>query len=461
MSDLIKVRQQGDDNRCEGITYQDLLDQETVEVPAYLRENTNPYMGDEDLDVSRWVSREFHEKEVKKLWPKVWQVACREEDIPEVGDHHIYEVINESVIVTRSSANEIKGFINSCLHRGRILRDDDGSVNEFKCPFHGATWNLDGEFQGIPCKWDFKHLDQKDMSLPQVKVGTWGGFVFINFDLNAEPLEDYLSPLPDHFSRFPLHDYYKAAHVQRVVKCNWKVGTEAFMESFHTIATHPEILTFTGDANSQYDTFSDNVSRSVTPMGMASPHLPNVTEADTLRDILELSGRMAVDSAEGHSISEDMTARKYVGETNRKMFEEISGDDLSDATLSELEDAILYNSFPNFQIWVGYHGNIVYRFRPNGDDHNSCIFDTMILMRYPKGTKKPDAALLNILRPEQAFSEAKELGGLGPVFDQDDANMPQVQKGMLASKKGAVSLASYQESRIRHMHLTIDKYLDA
>ena len=111
MSDLIKVKQQGE-ARCEGTSYQDLLDQETVAVPAYLRENTNPYMGDDDIDVARWISRDFHEKEKEKLWPKVWQMACREEDIPEIGDHHIYEIVNQSVIVTRTGENEFKGYIN-------------------------------------------------------------------------------------------------------------------------------------------------------------------------------------------------------------------------------------------------------------------------------------------------------------------------------------------------------------
>jgi len=460
MSDLINVKQQGE-ARCEGISYQDLLNDEIIDVPPYLRENTNPYMGDEDIDVARWVSRDFHQQEKEKLWPKVWQMACREEDIAEIGDHHIYEIVDQSLIVTRTGENEFKAFINSCLHRGRILRDCDGHADEFTCPFHGATWDINGEFKGIPCKWDFSHLDQKDMSLPQVKVGTWGGFVFINFDDNCVPLEDYLSPLPEHFARFPLHDYYKGAHVQRVVQCNWKVGAEAFMESFHTLETHSEILTFTGDANSQYDTFGDHVSRSVTPMGVASPHMPDVTEAEIMRDILELSGRMATDSAEGHEMPEGLTARTYVAETNREMFSEIIGENLDHATKSELEDAILYMLFPNTQVWTGYHGNIVYRFLPNGDDHSSCIFETMILLRYAKGTKRPDPAEKNILRPDQAFSEAPEIGGLGPVFDQDDSNMAAVQRGMMASKKGAVSLASYQESRIRHLHQTIDKYLNA
>ena len=218
MSDLIEVKQQGE-ARCEGISYQDLLDDEKIEVPSYLRENTNPYMGNEDIDVARWISRDFHEQEKIKLWPKVWQMTCREEDIPEVGDHHIYEVVDQSIIVTRTGENQIKAYINSCLHRGRLLRDCDGHVKEFVCPFHGSTWDINGQFKGIPCKWDFSHLDQKDMSLPQVKVGTWGGFIFINFDENSIPLEEYLSPLPEHFARFPLHDYYKGAHVQRVVQC--------------------------------------------------------------------------------------------------------------------------------------------------------------------------------------------------------------------------------------------------
>ena len=83
---------------------------------------------------------------------------------------------------------------------------------------------------------------------------------------------------------------------------------------------------------------------------------------------------------------EGLTARSYIAETNREMFSELIGEPLDQATQSELEDAILYMLFPNTQVWIGYNGNIVYRFLPNGDDHNSCIFETMILMRHPKGT---------------------------------------------------------------------------
>ena len=82
-------KQQGDGGRFAGTTWQDLLDLETVEVPEYLRVQNNPYMGDEDLSVDRYISQEFFNKEKEEMWPRVWQMACREEEIPEPGDHHV------------------------------------------------------------------------------------------------------------------------------------------------------------------------------------------------------------------------------------------------------------------------------------------------------------------------------------------------------------------------------------
>jgi hypothetical protein len=148
-----------------------------------------------------------------------------------------------------------------------------------------------------------------------------------------------------------------------------------------------------------------------------------------------------------------------VGELNREAYAAAAGADLSDATLAELEDAILYSVFPNFQVWAGYFGNIVYRVIPDGDDQDHCLFDVYLLGRYPAGTACPPAAPLNRLADDQPFTAAPEIGALGPVFEEDMRNLPFMMKGMRASQRGQVSLASYQESRIRHHHLTLDIYL--
>ena len=438
--------------------FQQLLAQETVEVPAYLK-SVPPNFGDEDLDVSRYTSHAFHRLEAEKLWPKAWQFVAREEEISKPGDHVVYDIVDRSVIVMRGDDGVIRGFYNSCLHRGRALRTQSGCAAQLKCPFHGFTWDLRGRFLSKPCSWDFKHLDDNELELPQVRVESWGGFVFINFDADAQPLIEFLGVLPEHFESYMMDRSHAIAHVQRRIACNWKVGQEAFFEAMHTKATHPGIMTFTADVDSQYDVFDDHIARAITPMGVVSPNLGGVKEETILHDILALSGRMSETDGSGHALPPGMSARKYVGELNRQAFEAASGDDLSKATLAELEDAILYSVFPNFQVWAGYFGNIVYRFIPDGDDQNHCIFDIYLLGRHPKGSERPAAAPLNRLSDEQPFTEAPEIGALGDVFEEDMRNLPHMMKGMRASKRAKVSLASYQESRIRHHHQTLDKYL--
>ncbi|MCY1269579.1 Benzene 1,2-dioxygenase subunit alpha [compost metagenome] len=439
--------------------FQNLLKEETVPVPAHLQSTPWDH-GDDDLSVERYSARWFHELEAQKLWPKAWQMVGREEEIQKPGDHLVYDIVNTSIIVMRGQDNVIRGFYNSCLHRGRALRMSGGATNQLRCPYHGFTWDLQGDFKSMPTTWDFKHLEPCQLKLPQVRVESWGGFVFINEDENAASLLEHLGVLPEHFKDYNLERSVSIAHVQRRMACNWKVAQEAFMESMHTRATHPQIMTFTGDVDSQYDMYGDNISRSVTPMGVTSSNLDGVEQALILHDILEESGRMAESDSSGHVLPEGVTTRQYIGELNRKIFSEAAGVDLSHATLAELQDAILYSVFPNSQVWAGYFGNIVYRAIPDGDNHESCLFDVWLLGRHREGEARPAGARLTRLEDHQDFCEAPELGALGPVFDQDLSNLDAMTKGLKASKKGFVSLASYQESRIRHHHETLDKYLE-
>lgn len=450
---LLPPEEVGDPN-----LFQQLLKQETVPVPEFLKPN-HPGFSDENLPVERYSARWFHELEAEKLWPKSWQMVCREEDIQKPGDHMVYDIVDTSIIVMRGQDDAIRGFYNSCLHRGRALRMGGGAVNQLKCPYHGFTWDLQGEFKSMPTSWDFKHLEPCQLKLPEVKVDTWAGFVFINQDLDAPSLAEHLDVLPEHFKDYNLDRSVSIAHVQRRMACNWKVAQEAFMESMHTRATHPQIMTFTGDVDSQYDMYGDNISRSITPMAVTSSNLRDVEEALILHDILEESGRMADSDSSKHVLPEGMTTREYIGELNRGIYAQASGVDLSHATHAELLDAILYSVFPNTQVWAGYFGNIVYRAIPDGDNHEACLFDVWLLGRYPAGTPCPAGAKINRLPDDQDFSKAPELGALGPVFDQDMGNLDAMTKGLKTSKKGTVSLASYQESRIRHHHLTLDKYL--
>jgi phenylpropionate dioxygenase-like ring-hydroxylating dioxygenase large terminal subunit len=271
--------------RSPGITYQQLLDDDTHPVPDVLRLESPRFLGNTDISIERYTSREWHRAEVDQLWMRVWQFACREEHIPNAGDYIVYDIANLSFIVIRTTTGAIKAYPNACLHRGRKLKDYDGSCSEIRCAFHGFAWALDGALADVPAPWDFPHVDDRrddDFHLPECAVGTWAGFVFINPDPNASPLKDFIGEMADQFTVWDLESRYVEAHVTKIIEANWKITQEAFCEAYHVSGTHPQILPYLGDTNSQIDVW-DTFARVLTPGGTPSPLLEQRPFASTRR----------------------------------------------------------------------------------------------------------------------------------------------------------------------------------
>jgi hypothetical protein len=142
----------------------------------------------------------------------------------------------------------------------------------------------------------------------------------------------------------------------------------------------------------------------------------------------------------------------------RASFAKSLGIDASDCSDSEVLDVIEYFLFPNLTLFGGL-SPLCYRVRPDGHDPNACLFEVMLLSPVPDGAARPTAAKLRWLRPDEPFSCVPELGYFGQVLDQDEEIMPRVQRGLLAARKPGVTLAAYQESRIRQMRRTLAEYL--
>lgn len=449
--------------RSAGPTVQELLARDTREVPAPLLEESYDYLGSADIDKERYLSRDFHRLEVERLWSRVWQLACREEDIPEPGDYIVYDVGDISLIVVRNAAGGIKAYRNACLHRGRRLCDDTGHVNQFRCPFHGFTWSLDGALADVPCRWDFPHIEDEKFGLPEARTATWAGFVFVNPDLEAVPLDQFLGDLKRHLGPFRLQDRFKAVHVAKVLDCNWKVALEAFIESYHVIATHPQLMEYLGDCNTQYDIYpradgQPGFNRMITPQAISSPHLGEQLEP---QDVLEAMFRDFYPEAVGNiEVPEGQDARATVAEAMRGRLTETTGADVSSASDTEILDAIEYFVFPNMAPWAGVGGPLTYRFRPYGNDPDRCIFDIMMLVALPAGMPKPKAPPVHWLGPDEDYDAAPELGALCAVYNQDLANLSHIQRGLKAMTKPGVTLGNYQEIRIRQFHRDLDMYLE-
>jgi phenylpropionate dioxygenase-like ring-hydroxylating dioxygenase large terminal subunit len=459
----IGATQRGD--RSPGVAWEDYMARDSRPAPEFLKRESYQYRGSEPIAADRYTSPEFAALEAKKMWPHVWQFAAREEELPEPGDYVVYENVGRSFLVVRQADGSVRAFHNVCLHRGRKLRLEDGNADTFVCPFHGFAWNKDGSFAHNPCKWDFQHLKDENLQLPEAEVGRWGGYIFVREEPGGPSLEEFLAPLPEFFKRWKHEDCYTAIWVAKVVPANWKVTMEAFMEAWHSVVTHPQILPFTGDCNAAYWTWGDNVNVNLVPFGVMSPHLDQAahTEQWIVDEFIKLNGRSA-DSYDASAdpfavkVPEGKTARAALGDAMRASYTQTFGQDHDHATDCEVLDALVYNVFPNFAPWGGFMPNIVYRWRPWGDpDH--CLMEVRILMRVKPGEPKPRSVPMRMLRDDQLWSEATELGALADVFDQDMLNLPYVQEGLKASKNNQVQLGDYQEIRIRHFHQTIDKYL--
>ncbi|GGC19258.1 (2Fe-2S)-binding protein [Novosphingobium marinum] len=452
-------------SRCPGPGWEDILKDDDIAPPPFMSEDRYRYLGSEAIDAARYYDPEFFKLECEKMWPNVWQFVAREEDMPEPGDYVTYDNAGRSFLVVRQDDGSVRAFHNVCLHRGRKLKTDSGSADQFVCPFHGFAWNKDGALKNIPCRWDFGHLTDEKMQLPEATVAQWGGYIFLRENPEGPSIEEWLDPLPEFFTEWRHEDCATVAWVGKVVNANWKIVMEAFMESYHAYVTHPQLMPFTGDANAAYHVLGDNVNVNYTPFGTMSPHVQNsqLPQQWIVDEFVKYNGR----SADNYDPEKDemnlqvpdgLTARQALGQAMRDSSARAFGGDYSGVSESELLDALVYNVFPNFAPWGGFMPNIVYRWRP-WPDQDRCLMEVRVIARVPEGQPRPTGVEMHLLSDDECWSDAPELGVLGGVVDQDMENMELTHQGLQASKNQRVELGDYQEVRIRHFHQALDRYV--
>jgi hypothetical protein len=253
---------------------------------------------------------------------------------------------------------------------------------------------------------------------------------------------------------------YIALHVQKELNCNWKIASEAFLEAYHVMETHPQLMRTNGDANTQYDFYGDNVNRLINVAGSPSAFLSETMSEQDILDCFLIGDRGDVTSK--LMVPEGGTARKVMAQFLRDAAAERGQADLSETSDSEIVDSIAYFVFPNQQFFSGVAFPIVYRFRPLGMHHDKALFDLVVLKNRPTDGSKWETAQPVRIKSEESFTTVPGIDPyIGNVYDQDTGNMEAAQEGSMTIGRPGVTLANYQEVRIRHMHRTLMKYLEA
>jgi phenylpropionate dioxygenase-like ring-hydroxylating dioxygenase large terminal subunit len=452
-------------NRCPGHSYTDMLNADTRRVPDYLLAESGVPLSNDPIPVAAYVSEDFARLEREKMWPNVWLFAAREDELPQPGDTTVFDINDQSFLIVRQPDNSIKAFYNACLHRGRKLRTAPGNTAQLRCPFHGFTWANDGTLKDIPCSWDFTHLEGKDMRLPEARVELWQGFVMLTPNQDLPGFREWVGPAINHYDDFDLGNRYTAIWVSKRIPANWKAAADAFMEAWHTVTTHPQVLPFLGDANTRYDLYGDFINRAITPAATLSPHIKGKDQQYVIDKMQEFSSQGlrtygASDDDGTHDLDDAFRARKVLAESNRKAFTDRYGYDYTDRSDAEMLDNFTYNIFPNFSPWIGCAPSLIYSWWP-GETADWCTMDIRLLVPVKQGEERPRSVAKTVIPDDQPFSWAHHIIGeaMATVFDQDMANLPHVQTGMKASATGMLQLGAYQDSRVRHFHNTLMKYI--
>ena len=169
---------------------------------------------------------------------KVWNFIGRVDYIPNAGDYYTVDFAGVPLLLARGEDGQVRGFVNSCRHRGAKVAVGSGSAKAFKCPYHGWIYKTDGALMACPGMASAKGFDKSDYPLAPVRTETWGGFIFVNFDPEAGSLAEFLGDIDDSFHSYRFEDMVCTRRSEYLVACNWKIYVENAMEAFHVPHVH-------------------------------------------------------------------------------------------------------------------------------------------------------------------------------------------------------------------------------
>ena len=192
-------------------------------------------------------SHRVFELEKQKIFMKDWLCVARREEVANPGDYMTFRVLEEPFVVTCNEDGAVAAFANVCAHRGVEVASGEGNTKEFSCPYHGWLYDLNGRLVGAPYMKEAEGFDPGNCRLKPLRVGEWGGWVFVNFDDEAEPLESFLADFAEDFGFLQQENCRIGQKFTIDWKCNWKFVIENLQDVYHFKTVHA-------------DTFADRVT---------------------------------------------------------------------------------------------------------------------------------------------------------------------------------------------------------
>lgn len=419
------------------------------------------------ISTDRYTSVEYQRREREAVWMKVWQVAGRVDELPHVGDWKVYQIFDQSFIVVRGKDDRLRGFVNACRHRGNMLCQGTGNAKRgFLCQYHLWSYDLEGKLRGALREREnaITSEDKEENGLLEVRVDTFGGFIFLNPDPDAVALAEFLGPeVAELLAPYHLDRFTTVMDVREALDCNWKVVMDAFNEGYHVSGVHPQLLRVIeiDPSKSRYRFFgTHNVA--VAPFEVqgvgAQAQVDGIMELpETFPSTVAVLPRFEElvndyrDADGSVSFPDGVSPRKLLQQATRDTLSGMGLDvtGLTDAQMSDNQGWVL---FPNFFMTVRAGECHVIMATPHPDgDPNRCIWHVSSYMYLREEHR--DALRASLIEVDQPGSYK-----YFEALQQDYEQMPRQQIGLRNNRLEHMSLVK-EEVVVAYFHSVLDRYL--
>lgn len=353
----------------------------------------------------RYTQQSFFDLEKGAVWRKSWVCVGLEKDVKNAGDYKCLDKLDAPIILVRGQDGILRAFFNTCRHRGaRLTKDDEGNARHLRCQYHSWSYKLTGELMGVPEERDFPNLNKAEKGLLPIRCDVWNGLVFVTENKDAPAVAESLGQITQDFGTIDINSLRVVQHSTMHLKCNWKAGVDAFLESYHVRTIHKDTVSQMLDVDGTVMTLLENGhSRMVMPR--------KNSHSDPQKNI----------NFNAHSNAPDVEGMHPVFAAN----------------------SFVYHVFPNMIIPLEKSGFPILRFWPLGKDE--CEMEVIFL-----GPDWGDGE-----RP-QVWDYFMKV--FNKIMEEDVSCLGSIQASLKSDAFTGMTL-NYQERRIYWFHEQLDRYI--
>jgi carnitine monooxygenase subunit len=195
------------------------------------------------IPATNYVSPERFIEEKQGIFRRMPLMLAPTAEIPNPGDYKSMKPAGVPILLTRGDDGVVRAFMNACGHRGAQFEEvGTGHASRFTCPYHGWTYNRNGELVGIASKEDFGEIDSDCYALAELPVMEKAGLIWGVLDPKSDiDIERFLSGYDDLLAHFGFSDWH-LFETRTIEGPNWKVAYDGYLDYYHLPVLHKDTI---------------------------------------------------------------------------------------------------------------------------------------------------------------------------------------------------------------------------